>query len=115
MTSLKKKKIIFICVSNFVPPSYEKVITHIDFFFVLFWILRFLQFGPLPSKNLRCMPVQPSIKEMLKIGGYLKCKVKLAGTAMMLLFLFFGQDLILYDNLVKNERSKGFPKYLLKK
>lgn len=61
------------------------------------------------------MPVQPGIKEMLKIGSYLKCKVKLAGTAMMLFLLFFGQDLILYDNLVKNETSKGFPKYLLKK
>ena len=41
----------------FVASNYQKVITDISFFFVLYWFAPFLKFGPLPSENPRCAPV----------------------------------------------------------
>ena len=48
------------CVPDFVASNYEKVtsISQIyDLYFVLYWFTPFLRFGPLLSKNPRCVPV----------------------------------------------------------
>ena len=31
--------------------------TYIRFFFILYWFVLFLKFGPLPSENPRCAPI----------------------------------------------------------
>ena len=48
-----------ICVPNFVGSNHQKVITDIwliRFFFVLYWIVPFLKFRPIPSEKPRCVP-----------------------------------------------------------
>ena len=56
------------CVPNFVASNYQKFITdhryitHIPFFFLLYWFAHFLKFGPLPSDNSRCRPDFSDVK-----------------------------------------------------
>ena len=39
-------------------PIYHWYMAYIHFFLVLYWFVPFLKFGPLPSQNPRCAPVQ---------------------------------------------------------